>query len=810
MPGRVRATNICILALIGFGAFSLLSRDVFGVQGAAFNRPYVNSIGMKFVRVPIGSFRMGALNPTPESMGGPSLLTDGDYDEKPVRKVTISKPFHIGASEVTAEQYRKFRPDYEGDEFLATGLSWYDAVAFCKWLSDIEGRAYRLPTEAEWEYASRAGTTTHFHSGDTPGDPDAANAWGLVGMHAEGAEWCLDWHGLYPYEDEVDPVGPEYGIAKVVRGGSLFEVGFQGVGPDAIYYARSANRGAIAPAYTPTHESGRIGFRVVQAPMPMTKRRHYEAPFIRQCVKQSSEMAGKAPDAKTPYFKVRPILPIPPENTQTAGGIDAAGLPVGVLAHNHSPAFVACPNGDLIAVYYSACTSSTESWPNIAFVGVRLRFGAEQWDMPEIMADFPDMNEYHMLLWNDDGVIRMYTGAIGLEDTPFEWCNSTDNGATWSEFQFPVFVGPKNPYDAKPISHAFRDADNTIYVASDGAGNISVLWASDNEGETWYDTMGRSHGRHTVYATVKDGSILGMGGKKSNINGYMPKSISYDKGKTWAKSITPFPAISSNQRPSMVRLASGRLFFASDFQTSFKGLQPEGVKQRGALVALSDDDGKTWHIKRLPGATPHEGAVVPRPPFKSRPDWHIHPHKDGSIGYSVATQSANGMIHLITSMNHPNLHYEMNEEWILSDSDVDQTPAPTGKVRNYKEKYPSGKIKAEWVAKTTHDGRYLLDGRQTWYYDNGRMQWQATYDDGRKVGDETYFAADGQKKWAWRHGSDGKSVWTQWWANGRKKAESTWRNARCEGIATTWDPSGKVVSRMKFADGAVVEDLIGK
>jgi formylglycine-generating enzyme required for sulfatase activity len=738
----------------------------------------INSIGIELIQIDAGSFKMGALNATPEYLGGPPVLTGGDYDEKPVHKVIISRGFYMSVGEVTAEQYRKFRPNYKGKGRLATGISWYDAGAFCEWLSEKEGKPYRLPTEAEWEYACRAGTATLFHDGDLQPDSGTLNAWELQGMHTNGCEWCLDWHGLYSYEDQVDPVGPERGIARVVRGGPIFEVGHQSVGPDAPYYARSANRGGIAPSYAPVHDHGTATFRVVQAPMPTTKPTPYEAPFIQQCLEKDEGLAKKGPNPEVPYYQLRPILPIPPENTQVAAAIEAAGLPPGALAHNHSPAFVACPNGDLLAVYYSSCTSSTESWPNIGFVGVRLRFGAEQWDMPELFIDFPDLNEYHMLLWNDNGTLHMFTGAIGFDRVPFEWCHSTDNGATWTEFEFPPFVGELGPFDSKPIAHAFRDADNTMYMASDGVGNISLLFASDDNGKTWYDTGGRTHGRHTVFATVKDGSILGMGGKKSNIDGYMPKSISFDKGKTWQKSKTPFAALSSNQRPSMARLASGRLFFASDFQTSFKGLQPKGMKQRGALVALSDDDGKTWHIKRLNAATPHEGAVVPRPPYRSRPDWHIHPHKDGSVGYSVATQSANGVIHLITSMNHPNLHFAMNEAWILSDDDADGGA----------------------------DGRYLLDGPQSWHYDNGQKQWQVTCRAGRKVGTETYWRRNGKKKWAWQHNEDGSSTWTQWWPNGNKKAESAWKDHRCQGTATRWDPNGKVVRQMKFVDGRTADE----
>ncbi|MBM4084607.1 MAG: formylglycine-generating enzyme family protein, partial [Planctomycetes bacterium] len=122
-----------------------------------------NSIGMKFVRIEPGSFMMGQ--------------TDGDWDERPAHKVTLSRPFYMAATEVTNAQYELFDPKHrelrgkrglsKADDEAVIFVSWHDAVRFCEWLSKKEGRPYRLPTEAEWEYACRAGTTTAYHTGDT-------------------------------------------------------------------------------------------------------------------------------------------------------------------------------------------------------------------------------------------------------------------------------------------------------------------------------------------------------------------------------------------------------------------------------------------------------------------------------------------------------------------------------------------------------------------------------------------------------------------------------------------------------------------
>ena len=137
------------------------------------------------------------------------------------------------------------------------------------------------------------------------------------------------------------------------------------------------------------------------------------------------------------------------------------------------------------------------------------------------------------------------------------------------------------------------------------AGGTSVLWTSEDNGQTWRDPGSRSAGRHTTYCLLKDGGILGMGGKNTDIDGFMPSVVSRDGGKTWEKSKTVFPALGGNQRPSLLRLQSGRLFFAGDFQ-HLEGKHPAGVTNWGSYVALSEDDGQTWHIKPLVGTQPHE------------------------------------------------------------------------------------------------------------------------------------------------------------------------------------------------------------
>ncbi|MCX7826454.1 MAG: formylglycine-generating enzyme family protein, partial [Verrucomicrobiae bacterium] len=132
---------------------------------AAEPKELTNSIGMKLVRIEPGSFIMGQDGPRADYQmrRHPAKFDDADWDETPAHKVTITRPFYIGATEVTVGQFRQFKPCDGAEDEAVTGVSWHDAVKFCEWLSQKEGRTYRLPTEAEWEYACRAGTTTLFH-----------------------------------------------------------------------------------------------------------------------------------------------------------------------------------------------------------------------------------------------------------------------------------------------------------------------------------------------------------------------------------------------------------------------------------------------------------------------------------------------------------------------------------------------------------------------------------------------------------------------------------------------------------------------
>ncbi len=242
-----------------------------------------NTVGIKLVLIPAGTFLMGSLEDEPGHR----------YNEGPQHEVALSTPFYLSVTPVTQEQYEKvmgrnparFTRDAGGStEHPVENVSWDDAVTFCRKLSELpgergDGRSYRLPTEAEWEYACRAGTTTAFSCGSGLAITQAnfeglfpygdgpkgagpqkttrvgtypANNFGLHDMHGNVWEWCADWYndGYYRNGPRRDPPGPASGRFRVVRGGSWHNHGAT---------CRAAYRNGLVPHNRDIY----TGFRVV-------------------------------------------------------------------------------------------------------------------------------------------------------------------------------------------------------------------------------------------------------------------------------------------------------------------------------------------------------------------------------------------------------------------------------------------------------------------------------------------------------------------------------------------------------------------
>src|SRR6185312_7251260 len=253
-------------------------------------------------------------------------------------------------------------------------------------------------------------------------------------------------------------------------------------------------------------------------------------PFTQSAIKQGDKPALLGPDPAKPYFTVRFAMPIPPENAKTeiaaATGIDPA-----VFTHNHSPGFEILPNGDALAVYFSTPPGQAESATTTTFVQARLRYGAEEWDLPELFLDLKNLNDQSGLLWKDGNKIWFFGGGRGFSDwAPFKIATSTDDGASWNLW-LPQLSGPAESFTAQPITSAFRGLDGSIYFAMDGDEATSFLWRSADDGIHWRQMEGRTGGRHSTIVPLDDrGDLLSIGGKNASVDGWSPENRSTNWG----------------------------------------------------------------------------------------------------------------------------------------------------------------------------------------------------------------------------------------------------------------------------------------
>ena len=270
-----------VLNVLSFTILIFLIGILFPAQIPAFEKAFRNSINMEFILIPAGTFIMGS----PES----ELNRDAAGREVQ-HKVTISGPYYMQTTEVTLRQWnaimgkKLFGKRKGADDMPVVKVSWKDCIKFIKKLNALNEGVYRLPTEAEWEYACRAGSKTAYswgnkiscnkgmYSNNTNKSDDcisfiqsmklknnqpapvktySPNSWGLYDMHGNVWEWCQDLYGDYSTNAVIDPLGPDSGSMRIRRGGSWFFHGYQ---------CRSANR---ANAH-PSSRFRNTGFRLVR------------------------------------------------------------------------------------------------------------------------------------------------------------------------------------------------------------------------------------------------------------------------------------------------------------------------------------------------------------------------------------------------------------------------------------------------------------------------------------------------------------------------------------------------------------------
>ena len=248
----------------------LVNERLLHAQEKAPPKQFTNRIGMRFVWIPPGSFVMGSPKDELERK-----------DDEIQHKVTLTRGFYMGIYAVTQEEWQavmgKNPSKITGEKNLPVEqVAWHDCQEFVKKLRAKDNKPYRLPTEAEWEYACRAATMSPFHFGETISTDQAnyqgdavygtgkkgvfrkkttpvgsfqPNAWGLYDMHGNVWQWCQDWYGETSPKDAVDPQGPAEGKDRVMRGGSW------GVHPD---FCRTACRYKLEPNW----RDDAIGLRV--------------------------------------------------------------------------------------------------------------------------------------------------------------------------------------------------------------------------------------------------------------------------------------------------------------------------------------------------------------------------------------------------------------------------------------------------------------------------------------------------------------------------------------------------------------------
>ena len=267
-------TFVLKAVLFSLFAFFIFSNICTANGEEAREKTITNSFGMEFVYIPPGTFIMGSPEDEP-----------GRFDGETQHQVTLTQGFYMQTTEMTQGQWKTVMGNNIawfnncGDDCPADNVSWFDVKNFIDELNTRNEGTYRLPTEAEWEYAARSGTETAFASGEITETEDGhdpnldsmgwyiynsgyepqpvaqkkPNAWGLYDMHGNVWEWVSDWYGDYPDSEVTDPKGPSSGEFRVLRGGCWANLA-RG--------CRSANR----YKYDPEKRIYYIGFRLVRIP----------------------------------------------------------------------------------------------------------------------------------------------------------------------------------------------------------------------------------------------------------------------------------------------------------------------------------------------------------------------------------------------------------------------------------------------------------------------------------------------------------------------------------------------------------------
>jgi formylglycine-generating enzyme required for sulfatase activity len=557
------------------------------------------------VPIPGGTYLMGySATPLPASLTGPvGTFPHGDADERPFHNKTVA-PFSFGRTEVTNLQYEAFDPSHRasrgrlgfsaGDHDPVLFVSWYNATAYCAWLRGQTGKAFRLPTEAEWEWAARGNDSSTFNSyfwtGDTVpknmqnnqqsvrGLPTAGldlrvaryapNGYGVYDTIGNVEEWCEDW--VAPYPNGPDLAG---GYAKVTRGGSH---------STPLYYLRTANRAGALP----DEKNWVVGFRVAMDFSTNSP----PAPPVN--VPSSSSSSFPAEATLPPLPKVwpswsdepRPVIQRRYVNIPPTGTGDFAQLPF--ANHNHEPTIAACPNGQMYASWFS--TNCGEPGRCVGLVHAWLSNTSDpnaQWTTAAPQLNVPDRCQCCTALHVDraTGTLYHFSAVSSAYDYKGNIMtivrSSSDCGQTWTA---PAPMWSSHAYEHQIVVTIVEDEDTgEVMIPCDlwadklpygpKKGDESVVqhnpggWSdiddplawrvskSDKGNGTDYTNTGAHHA--SIVQLRKKGHFAAIG-RSFPIDNSMGMATSTDGGYHWTPHASTFPPIGGGHREVMIRLGS--------------------------------------------------------------------------------------------------------------------------------------------------------------------------------------------------------------------------------------------------------------